>query len=57
LPTTKLVRDEKVGLGLVKAPSNCEAPERQLAPSAKFAPSIEFGGWNALVNTFSLSAN
>jgi hypothetical protein len=57
LSTAKRVRDEKVGLGIVSAPSNCAAAERQLVPSAKLTPSIEVGGGNALVNAFSLSAN
>jgi subtilisin family serine protease len=59
LSTSKLTRDEKVGLGLVQAPPTCGAAERQLAPSAKLAPSIEVGGgWNTLVrHAFSLSAN
>src|SRR6266852_6426429 len=55
LSTAKLVRDEKVGLGLVRAPSNCAVAERQLPPSAKLTPSIEVGVWNALA--FSQSAN
>jgi subtilisin family serine protease len=59
LSTAKLMRDEKVGLGLVQAPPSCASPERQLAPSAQLAPSIEVGGgWNTLVrHAFSLSAN
>ena len=58
LSTAKLVRDEKVGLGLVRAPSGCAAAERDLAPSAKLTPSIEVGGWNALVHhAFSQSDN
>ncbi len=49
LSTTKRVRDEIVGLGLVRAPSNCAAVERELAPSAKLPPSIQAGEWKALV--------
>ena len=58
LSTAKLVRDEKVGLGLVRAPSAVRQQSAQLAPSAKLAPSIEVGGWKALVyHAFSQSAN
>jgi subtilisin family serine protease len=58
LSTAKLGRDEKVGLGLVRAPSGCAAAERHLAPSAKLTPSIVLGGWNALVrHAFSQSDN
>jgi subtilisin family serine protease len=57
LSTANLVRDEKVGLGLVRAPSGCAAAERHLAPSAKLTPSIVVGGWNALVHAFSQSDN
>ena len=58
LSTAKLERDEKVGLGLVRAPSGCAVAERHLAPSAKSTPSIVGRGWNALVyHAFSQSDN
>jgi len=49
LPTAKLVRDEMVGLGLVRAPSTCAAPRRELTPSANLASSVNGGAWKPLV--------
>jgi hypothetical protein len=48
LSTSKVERDNTVGLGLVKAPANCAGEPRQI-PTARLTPGIDPNRWEAHV--------
>jgi subtilisin family serine protease len=50
LSTAKIGRDETVGLGLVRAPSNCAAGKRRQAPTVQLPPPIQLNRWETRVH-------
>jgi subtilisin family serine protease len=53
LPTANTTRNEKVGLGLVSAPSKCAMGDQRQVPSAELVPSIGMTRWSARVHQVS----